>query len=132
MFLVTTGALQAIPRELTEATSVDGASPWQSFRAVTLPLLLVALSPLLIASFAFNFNNFNAIHLTTEGAPFPAENPTNGATDLLITYTYRLAFGGQGAEFGFAAAISLFIFAIVALVSAVSFRRTRQQEEVYA
>ncbi|MEH0929535.1 ABC transporter permease subunit [Micromonospora sp. CPCC 205558] len=132
MFLVATGALQAIPRELTEATSVDGASPWQSFRAVTLPLLLVALSPLLISSFAFNFNNFNAIYLTTEGAPFPADNPANGATDLLITYTYRLAFGGQGAQFGFAAAISLFIFSIVAVVSAVSFRRTRKQEEVYA
>ncbi|MEU2611406.1 ABC transporter permease subunit [Micromonospora sp. NPDC007271] len=132
MFLVATGALQAIPRELTEATSVDGASPWQSFRAVTLPLLLVALSPLLISSFAYNFNNFNAIYLTTEGAPFPADNPTNGATDLLITYTYRLAFGAQGAEFGFAAAISLFIFTIVAVVSAVSFRRTRRQEEVYS
>ncbi|MCX4474451.1 ABC transporter permease subunit [Micromonospora sp. NBC_01655] len=132
MFLVATGALQAIPRELTEATSVDGASPWQSFRAVTLPLLLVALSPLLISSFAYNFNNFNAIYLTTEGAPFPADNPTNGATDLLITYTYRLAFGAQGAEFGFAAAISLFIFTIVAVVSAVSFRSTRKQEEVYS
>ncbi|WP_434742827.1 ABC transporter permease subunit [Micromonospora sp. SH-82] len=132
MFLVATGALQAIPHEVTEASTVDGASPWQSFRAVTLPLLLVALSPLLIASFAFNFNNFNAIYLTTAGAPFPADNPGNGATDLLITYTYRLAFGGQGAEFGYAAAISLFIFTIVAVISAVSFRRTRRQEEVYA
>ncbi|MEU4478500.1 ABC transporter permease subunit [Micromonospora sp. NPDC023966] len=132
MFLVATGALQAIPRELTEASSVDGASPWQSFRSVTLPLLLVALSPLLIASFAYNFNNINAIWLTTEGGPFPADNPTNGATDLLITYTYRLAFGAQGAEFGMAAAVSLFIFAIVATVSAISFRRTRKQEEVYS
>ncbi|MEU5938437.1 ABC transporter permease subunit [Micromonospora sp. NPDC047548] len=131
MFLVATGALQAIPRELTEATSVDGASPWQSFRAVTLPLLLVALSPLLISSFAFNFNNFNAIYLTTEGGPFPADNPTSGATDLLITYTYRLAFGAQGAQFGLAAAVSIFIFTIVAVVSAVSFSRTRKQEEVY-
>ncbi|MEU1751443.1 ABC transporter permease subunit [Micromonospora matsumotoense] len=132
MFLVATGALQAIPKELTEATSVDGASPWQSFRAVTLPLLLVALSPLLIASFAFNFNNINAIWLTTEGGPFAPDSPTNGATDLLITYTYRLAFGAQGAEFGLAAAVSIFIFAIVATVSAISFRRTRQQEEVYS
>ncbi|MEU9505128.1 ABC transporter permease subunit [Micromonospora sp. NPDC048170] len=132
MFLVATGALQAIPKELTEATSVDGASPWQSFRAVTLPLLLVALSPLLIASFAYNFNNFNAIYLTTEGGPFPADNPTAGATDLLITYTYRLAFGAQGAQFGLAAAVSIFIFTIVAVVSAVSFRRTRKQEEVYS
>ncbi|TDC64440.1 ABC transporter permease subunit [Micromonospora sp. KC207] len=132
MFLVATGALQAIPRELTEATSVDGASPWQSFRAVTLPLLLVALAPLLIASFAYNFNNINAIWLTTEGGPFPADNPRNGATDLLITYTYRLAFGAQGAEFGTAAAVSIFIFAIVATVSAISFRSTRKQEEVYS
>ncbi|WP_346536606.1 ABC transporter permease subunit [Micromonospora sp. DPT] len=132
MFLVATGALQAIPRELTEATSVDGASPWQSFRAVTLPLLLVALSPLLISSFAYNFNNFNAIYLTTEGGPFPADNPTSGATDLLITYTYRLAFGAQGAQFGLAAAVSIFIFTIVAVVSAVSFSRTRKQEEVYS
>ncbi|MER5338025.1 ABC transporter permease subunit [Micromonospora sp. NPDC002717] len=132
MFLVATGALQAIPKELTEATSVDGASPWQSFRSVTLPLLLVALSPLLIASFAYNFNNFNAIYLTTEGGPFPADNPTAGATDLLITYTYRLAFGAQGAQFGLAAAVSIFIFTIVAVVSAVSFRRTRKQEEVYS
>ncbi|SBT54482.1 ABC transporter permease subunit [Micromonospora narathiwatensis] len=132
MFLVATGALQAIPSELTEATSVDGATPWQSFRAVTLPLLLVALSPLLIASFAYNFNNVNAILFTTEGGPFAPDNPTNGATDLLITYTYRLAFGAQGAEYGMAAAVSIFIFAIVATVSAISFSRTRKQEEVYS
>ncbi|MGC9667992.1 ABC transporter permease subunit [Planosporangium sp. 12N6] len=132
MFLVATGALQAIPREMTEAASMDGASPWQAFRRVTLPLLLVALSPLLISSFAYNFNNFNAIYLTTEGGPFPADDPTAGATDLLITYTYRLAFGGAGARYGFAAAISVYIFTIVAVISAVSFRRTRRQEEVYS
>ncbi|MEV0143581.1 MULTISPECIES: ABC transporter permease subunit [unclassified Nonomuraea] len=132
MFLVTTGALQAIPRELTEAASIDGASPWYGFRKVTLPLLLVALTPLLISSFAFNFNNFNAIQLTSEGGPFPAESPQVGATDLLITYTFRLAFGAGGAQFGFAAAISVFIFALVAVISAVAFRRTRKQEEVYA
>jgi arabinogalactan oligomer/maltooligosaccharide transport system permease protein len=117
---------------LTEASSIDGASPWESLRRVTLPLLLVALTPLLISSFAFNFNNFNAIYLTTEGAPFPVDNPANGATDLLITYTYRLAFGASGAQYGFAAAVSLFIFVIVAVISAVSFRRTRAQEEVYS
>ncbi|WP_231618992.1 ABC transporter permease subunit [Nonomuraea sp. SBT364] len=132
MFLVATGALQAIPRELTEAASIDGATPWKGFRKVTLPLLLVALTPLLISSFAFNFNNFNAIALTTDGGPFPAENPQVGATDLLITYTFRLAFGAGGAQFGFAAAVSVFIFAIVAVISATAFRRTRKQEEVYA
>ncbi|AQZ70675.1 sugar transporter permease [[Actinomadura] parvosata subsp. kistnae] len=132
MFLVTTGALQAIPRELTEAASIDGATPFKAFRRVTLPLLLVALTPLLISAFAFNFNNYNAIALTTDGGPFPADSPQVGGTDLLITYTFRLAFGAGGAQFGFAAAISVFIFAIVAVISAVAFRRTRKQEEVYA
>jgi arabinogalactan oligomer/maltooligosaccharide transport system permease protein len=131
MFLVATGALQAIPREMTEAASIDGATAGQRLRRVTLPLLLVALTPLLISSFAFNFNNFNAIYLTTEGAPFPPGDSRAGATDLLITYTYRLAFGGSGAEFGFAAAITVYIFAIVALISVVGFRRSRKQEEVY-
>jgi arabinogalactan oligomer/maltooligosaccharide transport system permease protein len=123
--------LQAIPAELNEAAAVDGASAWHRLRRVTLPLLLVALSPLLIASFAYNFNNFNAIYLTTEGGPFPPTDTSVGATDLLITYTYRLAFGGSGAQYGFAAAISVFIFLIVGTVSAISFRRTRRQEEVY-
>jgi arabinogalactan oligomer/maltooligosaccharide transport system permease protein len=132
MFLICTGALQAIPQDLQEAAEVDGATAWGRFRQVTLPLLLVAVSPLLISSFAYNFNNFNAIRLTTEGGPFPPTNSGVGATDLLITYTYRVAFGGQGAQFGFAAALSLYIFAIVAIISAISFRRSRRLEEVYS
>jgi arabinogalactan oligomer / maltooligosaccharide transport system permease protein len=130
MFLVSTGALQAIPGDLTEAAQVDGAKPFYAFRTITFPLLLVALAPLLISSFAFNFNNFNAIYLTSEGGPFPADNPQVGATDLLITYTYRLAFGGQGAQYGLAAAISIFIFLIVALVSIIGFRRAQTLEEI--
>jgi arabinogalactan oligomer / maltooligosaccharide transport system permease protein len=130
MFLVSTGALQAIPADLIEAAQVDGAKPLYAFRTITFPLLLVALAPLLISSFAFNFNNFNAIYLTSEGGPFPADNPQVGATDLLITYTYRLAFGGQGAQYGMAAAISIFIFLIVALVSIGGFRRAQVLEEI--
>lgn len=130
MFLVSTGALQSIPTDLTEAASVDGAKPFHAFRTITFPLLLVALAPLLIASFAFNFNNFTAIFLTTEGGPFPPDNPRAGATDLLITYTYRIAFGGAGAQYGFAAAISVFIFLIVAVISAISFKRTQVLEDI--
>jgi arabinogalactan oligomer / maltooligosaccharide transport system permease protein len=130
MFLVCTGALQSIPGDLKEAASVDGAKPVYAFRTIIFPLLLVALAPLMIASFAFNFNNFNAIYMVSEGGPFPPDNPQIGATDLLITYTYRLAFGGQGAQYGFAAAVSVFIFLIVAVISIVGFRRTRALEEV--
>jgi arabinogalactan oligomer/maltooligosaccharide transport system permease protein len=130
MFLVCTGALQSIPGDLKEAASVDGAKPVYAFRTIVFPLLLVALAPLMIASFAFNFNNFNAIYMVSEGGPFPPDNPQIGATDILITYTYRLAFGGQGAQYGFAAAVSVFIFLIVAVISIVGFRRTRALEEV--
>jgi arabinogalactan oligomer/maltooligosaccharide transport system permease protein len=130
MFLVATGALQSIPGDLKEAASVDGAKPIYAFRTIIFPLLLVALAPLMIASFAFNFNNFNAIYMVSEGGPFPPDNPQIGATDLLITYTYRLAFGAQGAQYGFAAAVSVFIFLIVAVISIVGFRRTRALEEV--
>ena len=131
MFLISTGALQAIPPDLTEAASVDGAKPFYAFRTVTFPLLMVALAPPLIASFAFNFNNFNAVYFTSEGAPFPPDNPRVGATDLLITYTFRIAFGGQGAQYGLASTISIFIFLIVALVSLVGFRRARVLEEIH-
>lgn len=130
MFLVITGALQSISSDLVEAAGVDGAKPFYAFRTITFPLLLVALAPLLITSFAFNFNNFPAIYLTSEGGPFPPDNPSAGGTDLLITYTYRLAFGQSGADYGFAAAISVFIFLIVATVSIVAFRRTQALEEI--
>ncbi|MCC5581654.1 ABC transporter permease subunit [Microtetraspora sp. AC03309] len=130
MFLVATGALQTIPREYLEAAEVDGASPWQRFRKVTLPLLLLALAPLLVSSFAFNFNNFNGIFLVTSGGPFPSDNPTVGATDLLITYTFRLAFGQQGAQYGLAAAMSIYVYLIVAVISIIGFRRTRAFKEV--
>lgn len=132
MFLVTTGALQSIPTDLVEAASVDGASRFFAFRTVTLPLLFVATAPLLISSFAFNFNNFNAIRLTSDGGPFPPDSPNLGATDLLISYTYRLAgfTGSGGAQYGLAAAMSILIFFIVAGVSVISFRRTAALEDI--
>ena len=92
MFLICTGALQAIPGEMTEAARVDGASGLQVFRKITLPLLLVAVAPLLIASFAFNFNNFNAIYFLTEGGPYSEDQSVAGSTDILVSYTYKVAF----------------------------------------
>jgi arabinogalactan oligomer/maltooligosaccharide transport system permease protein len=131
-FLVSTGALQAIPSELKEAAAVDGATPWQGFRNVTFPLLMVAVAPLLISSFAFNFNNFNVVYLLTGGGPpiIGAQTPA-GHTDILISYTYRLAFeSGGGTNLGLASAISILIFLLVAIISAIAFRRTRVLEEL--
>jgi arabinogalactan oligomer/maltooligosaccharide transport system permease protein len=130
MFLISTGALQAIPSELQEAARVDGARNWQVFRLVNLPLLLVALTPLLIASFAFNFNNFNNIYLLTGGGPAVEGSNVAGATDILISYTYKIAFAaGKGNDYGLAAAISIIIFFIVGAISAISFSRSKALRE---
>ena len=67
--LISLGALQSIPGELVEAARVDGGGGWQIFRRVTLPLLLVVVAPLMIASFAVNFNSFVTIYLLTAGGP---------------------------------------------------------------
>lgn len=133
MFLISTGALQAIPVELQEAARVDGAGGPRVFRSITFPLLMVSLAPLLIASFAFAFNNFVLIFVLTNGGPaiLDAAVPV-GSTDLLITFTYDLAIsGGVGNRWALASAITVLIFSVVLIISAVSFRYTRRLEEIY-
>jgi arabinogalactan oligomer/maltooligosaccharide transport system permease protein len=130
-FLVSLGALQAIPEELTEAARVDGGNPWQIFRRVTLPLLLVAVSPLLIASFAFNFNNFNNVYLLTHGGPYTGASSIAGNTDILISYTYKVAIAtGTGGNYALASAFAIVIFFVVATISGISFWRTKSFESV--
>jgi arabinogalactan oligomer/maltooligosaccharide transport system permease protein len=128
-FLVSLGALQSIPDELTEAARVDGGGPWQIFRSVTLPLLLVVVAPLMIASFAFNFNNFNNVYLLTGGGPYNGTSSIAGNTDILISYTYKIAIAaGKGNDYGLASAFGIVIFFIVATISGVSFWRSKTLE----
>ncbi len=128
-FLVSLGALQSIPDELTEAARVDGGGAWQIFRRVTLPLLLVAVAPLMIASFAFNFNNFNNVYLLTAGGPYNGASSIAGNTDILISYTYKLAIAsGKGNDYGLASAVGIIIFFIVAAISGISFWRSKSLE----
>lgn len=128
-FLISSGSLQAIPGELLEAAAIDGANPRQIFRKITLPLLLQILSPLLIASFAFNFNNFNLIYLLTGGGPRnELDGEIAGATDILISYTYKIAFGSSTQDLGLASAISLIIFLLVASISLYGLRKSKVLE----
>lgn len=124
-YLISSGSLQAIPKELAESASIDGAHPRQIFRLITLPLLLRMLTPLLIASFAFNFNNFNIIYLLTGGGPSFSFGSVAGATDILISYTYKLAFGSTIQNYGLASAISVVIFVIVASMSMYGIRKSK-------
>ena len=130
--LICSGALQSISEDYYAAAQVDGASPWQQFWNITLPLLLVAVGPLLVASFTFNFNNFNLIYLFNQGGPPMAGTPTPaGHTDILISYVYNLAFtANRGVNYGFASAITIIIFFIVGIVTLFQFRYTRMWEEV--
>jgi arabinogalactan oligomer/maltooligosaccharide transport system permease protein len=132
MFLITTGALQAIPAELTESATIDGASSWQILRLIKMPLLLVSLAPLLISSYAFNFNNFTLIYLLTGGGPNDTSSGYNaGGTDILITFVYKIAFStGSGRDYGLASAFSILIFIVIGGLSLISFRRTKTLEEM--
>jgi len=132
-FLISTGALQSIPAELKEAARVDGASAPQVFRKVTFPLLMVGIAPLIIASFAFNFNNFvNIFLLTAGGPPVTGYDVPFGETDILISFVFDLAVeSGRGGQFALAAAATFFIFFIVASISAFSFRFTKRLETIY-
>ena len=130
--LVCSGALQGIPQDIYSAADVDGAGAVTKFWRLTLPLLLIAVGPLLIASFTFNFNNFNVIFLYNEGGPPIAGAPTPvGHTDILISYVYNLAFSGsRSINYGFAAAITIVIFFIIGIITLFQFRYTRMWEEV--
>ena len=130
--LVTSGALQAIPEDLYEAAGIDGANAFQKFFKITLPLLLVSVGPLLVASFVYNFNNFNLIFLFIEGGPPIPNSPTRaGYTDILISYVYNFAFAaGRSKEYGLGAAITIIIFIIVAVITLFQFKYTRMWEEV--
>ncbi len=131
MFLICLGALQAIPKDMYEAADIDGAGPLNQFWSLTLPMLMITVGPLLVASFAFNFNNFVIIELYNEGGPPIPGTPTPaGYTDILVSYTFRVAFGSaSGADYGYAAAITGVIFVILLVITFFQFRYTTMLEE---
>lgn len=122
MMVVTLGALQSIPKDLYEAADIDGASRWQKFRQVTLPLLKPALVPAIILGVVWTFNMFNVIYLVSGGAP---ENQTN----ILITEAYY-AFKVLGRE-ELAAAYSLLIFFMLLAYGWMQNKITRATEGAF-
>jgi maltose/maltodextrin transport system permease protein len=126
IMLMCMGLQKSIPKDLYEASALAGAGPLTNFRKITWPLIRKPLTPLLVSSFAFNFNNFVLIYLLTRGRPdFLDTNVPAGETDILVSYTYRIAFEDSGQNFGLAAAISTIIFAIVAVLSIINLRLTK-------
>jgi maltose/maltodextrin transport system permease protein len=126
IMILCTGLIKAIPADLYEASAIAGAKPLTNFFKITAPLIAKPLTPLLISAFAFNFNNFVLISLLTDGRPdYLNTKLPAGQTDILVSYTYRIAFTDAGANFGLAAAISTLIFVVVALLSLANLRLMR-------
>ncbi|MBV9877228.1 MAG: maltose ABC transporter permease MalF [Verrucomicrobia bacterium] len=124
MMLICTGMLQSIPSTIYESAAIEGSSPVISFFRLTLPLVLPPLFPVLVASFAFSFNNFALIYLLTAGAPRMPGGGIAGETDILVTYTYNLAFRDAGANYGLASAIATLLFVVVGTLSWINLRFT--------
>ena len=126
VMILCTGLLKSIPSDLYEASALAGAGPLTNFFKITAPLIIKPLSPLLVSAFAFNFNNFVLIALLTDGRPdYLSTKIPAGQTDILVSYTYRIAFRDSGTDFGLAAAISTLIFVLVAGMSLLNLRLMR-------
>lgn len=121
------GVLTNIDRELYEAAAIDGAGSFQRFRSITLPLILYSTAPLIIMSFANNFNNFNVIYLFNSGGPANPSYSFAGSTDILISWIYKLTL--EQNKFNMASVVSIFIFVVVASFSIWNFRKTRAFKE---
>ncbi|WP_369902841.1 carbohydrate ABC transporter permease [Bacillus manliponensis] len=126
IFAMTTGILQSIPSELYEAAEVDGATVWQQFKQITLPLVLYATAPILITQYTFNFNNFSIIYLFNAGGP-AVSGQNAGGTDILISWIYKLTM--TSAQYGKAAALTMMLSIIVISVALWQFRRTKSFQE---
>ncbi len=119
-FFMTVGlaALQAIPRDLYEVADLDGAGSWRRLRDITLPFLMVAVTPLLITQMAFQFNNAGIIILFSRGDPAGEPGSVWGKTDTLASYAYYIFF--ESREYGLAAAYGVVIFLIIATLTVAS------------
>ncbi len=123
MMIIAFGGLQSIPRELYEAADVDGASSWRQFWAITAPLLRPVMIPAVVLGIVWTFNNINIVWLVSNsGEP-------NDQTHILVSYVYKAAFSMY--RFGWAAALSMVIFAILFAFTQVFMRQTRATEAAY-
>ena len=121
------GIMTTIPQEQYEAAQIDGANTLQQFRSITLPFILASTAPQILMSVTFNFNNFNMIYFLTGGGPANPNFQMAGSTDILISWIFKLTLDQR--MYNYASALSIFIFIIVASVSAWNLLRTRAFKE---
>jgi multiple sugar transport system permease protein len=109
--------LQGVPRELYEAATVDGATAWQQFRKITLPMLTPTTFFVSIMLTIGCFKMFDVVQIMTEGGP-------GRATKMLVNYIYQLSF--IDIKYGTASAVALLLFVIVLSVTLFQFRAEKK------
>lgn len=124
MLVALLGGLQSIPGELYEAAEMDGAGAWQRFRHITVPGLRAVSSTVILLSTIWTFNMFPVIFLLTRGGP-------GDATEILVTYAYRLSFIDSPRDFSGSAAWGVLILLLLSAVAVVYRRALRKQGEVW-
>lgn len=121
IYILVSGILQSIPSDLYEAATIDGATAWQKFWRITLPMILAVAAPTFISQYTFNFNNFSIIYLFNNGGPGSVGGGA-GATDILISWIYKLTTQ-TSPQFSMASAVTLIISLIVISVSLITFKK---------
>ncbi len=122
VFAMTTGVLQAIPDDLYEAATMDGASSFTKLKTITLPLVLTSIAPIIITQYTFNFNNFNIIYLFNNGGPaVPGSNA--GGTDILVSWIYKLTMSAS--QYSIASAITILLSIFVVSIALWQFRSSK-------
>lgn len=127
--LLSLGTMTAISEDVNEAAKIDGASRFQTFTKITLPLVLYQTVPLIIMSFAHNVNNFGAIYFLTNGTPPVADSTTTmaGGTDILVTWIYKLTVNLM--KYNYASVIAVMIFIVLAPFMIFNFKNTKAYKE---
>ena len=129
--LMTSGILMNIPSDLYEAATIDGATKTKMFTKITLPYILFVTGPYLISSFVGNITSFNIIYLLTGGGPSFMDASKAGATDLLVTWLYKLTI--DEGIYNVGSVISIFTFLITASITLITYRRSKsyKQEDTF-
>ncbi len=123
MMVIALGALQSIPGELYEAADIDGASWHHKLFNITLPLIRPVMIPAITLGTVWTFNNLNIVWLVSN-----AGEPSD-QTHILVSFVYKAAFNLY--RYGYAAALSMVIFAILLGFSLIFMRTTKATEAAY-
>ena len=115
--------LQTIPEELYESSDIDGASAWQKFRGITLPLLKPVTIINLTLTIMGSFSVFDLVFVMTNGDGGPLNS-----THVLLTYMYKITFGSSNSNLGYGSVVAYIVLAIIIVVSVFQDRLTHEKE----